>query len=176
MGLPPRLSGAAQGFTHALRFCPPLDWGPLPCVRCAWPGAAAGTDVRCAHGVPTGNVNENLGTYSVGDLGVLTRLQARMLLSACTGRDIWPVDLCRQQGIPAEWIQELADCFESGFRSDRQTIYYEQRVVNQFQGVHDLQLAYRLGEFLGVDTQRVGAGLGDPVAQVRAIQEAADED
>ena len=48
--------------------------------------------------------------------------------------------------------------------------------MNQFHGVHDLQLAYRLGAFLGVDTQRATANLVDPRAQVRAIQEAADDD
>jgi hypothetical protein len=98
-----------------------------------------------------------------------------MLLSECTGRDVWPVELCRQKGVPDNWIEELADCFESGFRSDRETLYYDQKVVNQFHGVHDLPLAYRLGEFLGVDTNQVTALTVDPESQVRAIQEAADE-
>jgi hypothetical protein len=47
--------------------------------------------------------------------------------------------------------------------------------VNQFHGVHDLSFAYRLGEFLGVDTDQVTALTLDPESQVRAIQEAADE-
>ena len=106
---------------------------------------------------------------------MLTRLNARILLSECTGRDIWPVELCRQKGVPPVWIEELSDCFESGFRADRQTIYYDRRVINQFHGVPDLQLAYRLGEFLGVDTEQVTSVVADPEAQVRAIQEAADE-
>ena len=103
------------------------------------------------------------------------RLKARMLLSECTGRDIWPVDLCRQKEVPETWIEELADCFESGFRFDRETIYQERQIVNQFHGVHDLPLAFRLGEFLGVDTQRVTALALAPESQVRAIQEAVDE-
>ena len=106
---------------------------------------------------------------------MLNRLRARMLLSECTGRDVWPVELCRQKGVPEDWIEELADCFESGFRSDRETLYYEQQIVNQFHGVHDLPLAYRLGEFLGVDTQQVTSLTRDPESQVQAIQEAADE-
>jgi hypothetical protein len=109
------------------------------------------------------------------EANVLTRLTARILLSECNGRDIWPVELCRQKGVPPSWIDELADCFESGFRSDRQTIYYDQQPLNQFHGVHDLQLAYRLGEFLGVDTHQVTSLTCDPESQVRAIQEAADE-
>lgn len=86
------------------------------------------------------------------------------------------MDICRQKGVPEDWIEELCDAYESGFLTDRQTIYFEEKSVNQFEGVHDLQLAYKLGEFLGVDTQRVtSAALGWP-AEVRAIREAVEED
>jgi len=104
-----------------------------------------------------------------------------MLLSECTGVDIWPVDLCRAKGIPETWIVELQDAFESGFDSDLNTIYVDdgvggERPTNQFHGVQDLELAKKLGEFLGVDTARVTALVLGRKAEVRAIQEAVDED
>lgn len=103
---------------------------------------------------------------------MLNRLKALTLLSECTGDDIWSLEHCRLRGIPEAWIDELADCFESGFRSDRQTIYYEQQVVNQYQGVRDVDLAIKLGHYLGVDV----AGLVDISATrsrlVSAIREA----
>ena len=98
-----------------------------------------------------------------------------MLLSECNGRDIWPIDLCREKGIPETWIEELADCFESGFQSDRQTIYKEDQIVNQFHGVHDLHLAYKLGDYLGVDVRQVTASALGRTAEVQAIKEAVEE-
>ncbi len=106
---------------------------------------------------------------------MLTRLEARILLSECTGQDIWPLPLCRQKGIPEQWIEQLADCFESGFNRDSQTIYYDETPVNQFYGVQDLHLAHKLGEFLGVDTVSITASVLGREAEVRAIQEAVDE-
>ena len=106
---------------------------------------------------------------------MLTRLEAQILLSECTGRDIWPVHLCRQKGIPEQWIDQLADCFESGFARDSQTIYYDETPVNQFHGIQDLHLAHKLGEFLGIDTATVTACVLGREAEVRAIQEAVDE-
>jgi hypothetical protein len=106
---------------------------------------------------------------------MLARYKARMLLSQCRGDEIWSVALCRQQGVPEAWIEELADCFESGFRSDRQVIYHDDQMVNQYHGVRDLDLAYRLAEFLGVDSGPATALAFGPVAEVRALQEAVDE-
>jgi hypothetical protein len=116
---------------------------------------------------------ENL--TSNGPLQMLDRLKAQMLLSECNGRDIWPVELCREKGIPDAWIDELADRFESGFQSPFQTIYVGDRLTNQFYGVHDLHLAYKLGEYLGVPTEQVTAGVFGRVAEVRAIQQAVEE-
>jgi hypothetical protein len=104
------------------------------------------------------------------------RLKALMLLSQCNGRDIWPVSFCREQGVPESWIDELADSFESGFRSRMQEIYVDDQLVNQFYGVQDLDLAYKLGEYLGVDTQRVTQLALSRTAQVRAIQAAVEEE
>lgn len=106
---------------------------------------------------------------------MLDRLKALTLLSECTGRDIWSVDYCRQHRIPDVWIDELADCFESGFQSDRQTIYERDQVVNQYHGIRDIDLAIRLGEFLGVDTTRATSTTFSPEAAVIAIREAVDE-
>ncbi len=103
------------------------------------------------------------------------RLRARMLLAECTGRDIWPLELCREKGVPEAWIEELADCFESGFDSELDTIYFENSPVNQFHGIQDLHLAHKLGDYLGVDTNGVTAMQFGRLAEVRAIQEAADE-
>jgi hypothetical protein len=99
-----------------------------------------------------------------------------MLLSECTGRDIWPVELCRAKGLPEAWIEELADCYESGFASPLQTIFVDDQMTNQFYGVQDLHLARKLGEYLGVDTQQVEARTLGRVAEVRAIQEAVEDE
>ena len=105
----------------------------------------------------------------------LTRMKALVLLGECVGDEIWPVDICRQKGIPSVWIEELAEAFESGFRSDSQTIYYEGQVVNQYHGVSDRDLAYKLAEYLGVDTQRATVGALGRIAEVTALKEAVDE-
>jgi len=106
---------------------------------------------------------------------LLNRLKARMLLSECTGHDIWPTELCRDRGVPADWIEELSDCYESGFRHDRETVYVDNQAINQFHGIHDLQLAYKLAEFLGVDPAQATATVFGREAEVQALQDAADE-
>ena len=105
----------------------------------------------------------------------LSRMKALVLLGQCRGDEIWPVAVCRQAGVPAGWIEELAEAFESGFRSDSQTIYYEGNVVNQYHGVSDRDLAYKLAEYLGVDTDRATVGALGRVAEVMALKEAIDE-
>jgi hypothetical protein len=103
-------------------------------------------------------------------------LKALMLLQECTGVDIWPVDHCRSRGIPEDWIEELADAFESGFDRDVETIYFQDRPVNQFHGILDFDLAIRLGQQLGLDVARITAHTLSPRDTVRAIQEAAEEE
>lgn len=107
---------------------------------------------------------------------MLDRLKALVLLQECTGRDIWSVDTCRKKGIPETWIEELEDAYESGFQSDDHTIYVGTRSTNQFHGILDLHLAHKLGEYLGVDTQRVTQHALNWSAEVRAIREAVEED
>jgi len=106
---------------------------------------------------------------------MLLRIKARVLLSECQGDEIWSERLCRQKGVPETWIEELADAFESGFRSDRETIYENEQVKNQFHGVRDLHLAHKLAEFLGVDSKKVTEFTLGREAEVRALQEAVDE-
>ena len=98
-----------------------------------------------------------------------------MLLAECRGDEIWSPQLCRQKGVPEAWIEELADCYESGFRTDRDTIYRQQQVTNQYHGLRDLDLAHKLADFLGVDTQRATELALGREAEIRALQEAADE-
>ena len=104
----------------------------------------------------------------------LTRMKALVLLGECIGDEIWPIELCERKGLPRDWIDELSNAFESGFRTDRQTIYYEGKVVNQYHGVSDRDLAYKLAEFLGVDTSRAKNSLGR-IAEVQSLKEAVDE-
>jgi hypothetical protein len=107
---------------------------------------------------------------------MLTRLKALILLTECTGDEIWSLEHCRTQGVPALWVEELADCFESGFRSATQTIFVEDSIVNQYQGVRDVDLAIRLGEFLGIDTARLLGTCPTRSSLVHAIQQAVEED
>ncbi len=106
---------------------------------------------------------------------MLSRIKARILLAECRGNEIWSEPLCRKKGVPDAWFEELADCFESGFRTDRDTIYLKEEVTNQYQGLRDLDLAHKLADFLGVDTKRVTAWVLDREAEVKALQEAVDE-
>lgn len=106
---------------------------------------------------------------------MLTRLKARILLSQCKGNEIWSPETCREQGVPAAWIDEMSDTFESGFQSDRETIYVGDRVTNQYRGVRDRDLAYRLAEFLGVDTVSATQFALGSIAEVQMLQEAVEE-
>lgn len=99
-----------------------------------------------------------------------------MLLDECSGHDIWSVDECRQKKVPEAWIDELADAFESSFFDERQTIYVGEAKVNQYHGVHDLQLAFKLAEYLGIDVNRYRGLFSERGALVRALQEAAEDD
>lgn len=105
----------------------------------------------------------------------LSRLKALALLHECTGDDIWSLSHCRQRGVPAEWLDELSDCFESGFQADRETIYVGKRVVNQYQGIRDVDLAQKLAQWLGVEVQHLSGQALSRAHWVRLIQEAVEE-
>ena len=105
----------------------------------------------------------------------LNSVSAQMLLLKCTGDEIWDEATCRRAGVPDSWIEELSQAFESGFDTDRNTIYHKGKVVNQFHGVLDLHLAYKLAEFLGIDWEKVTSGAMGRRAEVKAIQAELDE-
>lgn len=100
---------------------------------------------------------------------------AQMILLKCTGDQIWDAEECRKSGIPQQWIDELLDRYESGFDSDRNTIYHQGKMVNQFEGVSDLHIAYKLAEYLGIDWERATAACISRSAQVDAIKAELDE-
>ena len=106
---------------------------------------------------------------------MLDSLKALRLLEECTGDDIWPIAYCREQGIPETWIGELRDCYESGFDSPSQVIFYRDSVINQFEGLRDVDLALRLGEFLGIDVSKLMDQCFSRSALVAAIKEAIEE-
>ena len=105
----------------------------------------------------------------------LDQIAAQMLLLKCTGDEIWSEETCLQNGVPELWIEELKDRFESGYDSDRNTIYQNDQMVNQYEGVLDLHLAYKLAEYLGIDWQRATATALGRRAQVDAIKAELDE-
>jgi len=78
--------------------------------------------------------------------------------------------------VPPAWIDELSDGFESDYQIDSQTIYMGDKKINQFEGVPDVDLAIKLGEYLGVDTARLKACALTRHGLVKAIREAVEED
>lgn len=106
----------------------------------------------------------------------LSRLQALSLLHECHGDHIWSLQHCRLRGIPEEWIQELVDGYESGFDLDETTIYYEEKKVNQFEGVRDFDLALKLAKYLRIDLGQRMDLLPSRRAVVQAIKEKFEED
>jgi hypothetical protein len=105
----------------------------------------------------------------------LDSISAQLLLLKCTGDEIWNETTCRELGVPDAWIEELIDNYESGFDTDRNTIYEQSGMVNQYRGVLDLHLAYKLAEFLGMDWQRVTRHALTRASEVEAIKAELDE-
>jgi hypothetical protein len=106
----------------------------------------------------------------------LPRHRALAILEECRGDEIWTVEHCRDRGVPEDWVEELADAYESGFQNDSQTIYWKGNVTNQFHGVHDVRLAIRVAESMGLDVDRVTAAALGRKAIVQAIKEAVMDD
>ena len=100
----------------------------------------------------------------------MNRSHALMLLSECTGDDIWSIEYCRQRLVPEAWIKQLRDAYESGFDSNDATIF-----VNQFAGVRDVDLACKLGQFLGLEIDRIVSSQYSRSGVVGAIREAMEE-
>lgn len=102
-------------------------------------------------------------------------ISAQMILLKCQGDEIWDVDTCRSAGVPQQWIEELLDRFESGYDSDRNTIYQGDKMVNQYEGVSDLHLAYKLAEYLGIDWEKASSTAISRRGIVAAIKSELDE-
>lgn len=102
----------------------------------------------------------------------IPRHRALALLDECTGDDIWSLQHCRLRGVPESWIDALADGFESGFRSDDQTIYVKNQQTNQYSGVRDVDLVQHLGRCLGVDVDRAISMATTRQAVVSAVKQA----
>jgi hypothetical protein len=105
----------------------------------------------------------------------ISRSRALALLTLCQGDEIWSLEDCRVHGVPEVWIEDLSDTFESGFSTDRQTIYVGDRVTNHYHGVRDLDLAERLAESLGLDFDRITANLLNKRSMVVALKQAVFE-
>ena len=102
----------------------------------------------------------------------IARDRALALLSQCRGDEIWSVQHCRDHGVPEAWIADLADAFESGYRTDVETIYVGATSTNQYHGVRDLDLAIRLAESMGLQVDRITANILGRRAMVQAIKQA----
>ncbi len=105
----------------------------------------------------------------------LNSTSAQLLLLNCVGDQIWDEQTCIENGIPQTWFEELVDNYESGFDNDRNTIYVNEQVVNQYRGVSDLHIALRLAEFLGIDWKRATGSVIGRRAQVSALKAELDE-
>ncbi len=105
----------------------------------------------------------------------IARHRALALLSECTGDDIWSVEHCRLRRVPESWIDELSEAFESGFRSDKQTIYVDDRMTNQYHGIRDVDLAIKIAESLGMNVDQITQFALSRRGVVHAIKEAVME-
>jgi hypothetical protein len=105
-----------------------------------------------------------------------SRLQALSLLHECDGDHIWSLQHCRMRGIPEDWIQELVDGYESGFDRDETTIYFDDKKVNQFEGIRDVDLALKLAKYLRIDLGSRIDLLPTRRSIVQAIKEKFEED
>jgi len=102
----------------------------------------------------------------------LPRNRALALLNLCVGDEIWNEETCHRSGIPPNWINEMSDAIESGYKTDTETIYLDNKATNQYHGVPDLNLAIRLGKVLGVDVERATQTAISRRAMVQAIKDA----
>jgi hypothetical protein len=94
----------------------------------------------------------------------------------CTGDDIWSIEYCRQVRVPEIWIAECVDAYESGFDQNANTIYYRDRVVNQFEGVRDVDIACMIARQLGINVKRLIESSFSRADLVRKIRETIEED
>jgi hypothetical protein len=99
-----------------------------------------------------------------------------MLLSDCTGDEIWSIEHCRRVRVPDTWVADCVDAYESGFDDDSQTIYYRDRVVNQFEGVRDVDIACLIAKQLGLNIARLVESSFSRRDLVNKIRETVEEE
>ncbi|MEM1228779.1 MAG: hypothetical protein AAGJ40_24100 [Planctomycetota bacterium] len=107
--------------------------------------------------------------------------QMLALLDECQGDDLWSLEHCRSRGVPDDWIDRLADAYETSYRISSETIYVAdeergRRVVNQYHGIRDVDLAMQIGRLMGVDVDQLAAISLGRRALVARIKEAILED
>lgn len=78
--------------------------------------------------------------------------------------------------MPADWITELRDVYESGFQSASQMIYFAEKLVNQFEGVRDVDLACRIAAALGMNVAKIVSASVSRSDCVNKIKESLEED
>lgn len=105
---------------------------------------------------------------------------ALSLLQECTGDDLWSIEHCQARGVPQDWIDELADAYETSYRISSETIYVPdpdrgKRVVNQYYGIRDVDLAIKIANDFGVDMNQIHAVAISRQGIVNAIKEAVME-
>lgn len=105
--------------------------------------------------------------------------RALALLDECNGDDLWSIDHCQLRRVPPAWIDELADAFETSYRYRDQSISVPgpagRRVVNQYHGVRDVDLAIKLGRQLGIDVEAIQSSSLTRQSLVSNIKEAVFE-
>jgi hypothetical protein len=106
---------------------------------------------------------------------MISRAQALHLLQLCDGEEIWSIEYCHRQNVPARWVRDLRSAYESGFTDPSQTIYYDGQIVNQFEGVLAVDIALRIAEVLGIDPAAILRSHRGRSEIVRAIQEQIEE-
>jgi hypothetical protein len=105
----------------------------------------------------------------------MNRNHALLLLCECTGDDIWSVEYCLQRSVPEAWVRKLQDAYESGFDCLDSQIFFRGQVVNQFEGVRDVDLACMIAQWLKLDVQRIVQHYSTRAGVVRAIREELEE-
>ena len=104
-----------------------------------------------------------------------SRQQLLNWLSECTGETIWSVVDARDRGIPDHWIETMADAFESNPTHDRDTIYVGDRVVGQYHGIRDVDLARRIAAEIGLPITEIESRSLSRSHLVRNIHDAIEE-
>tara|TARA_R110002049_G_scaffold4601_5_gene32755 strand:+ start:1051365 stop:1051697 length:333 start_codon:yes stop_codon:yes gene_type:complete len=102
----------------------------------------------------------------------LPRHRLLAILDECNGDDLWSIEQCNLRRVPQDWIDELADTFESGFKTDSQTIYEHHAVTNHYRGVRDVDLARRAAAEMGMNVDRITASAFTRRGVVQAIKQA----